>query len=123
MRSWFGKLLEISIQEHFFPIYVYQSFYFLLRIIYIIQNFQVQKNMTLKSHGLWKSFRKEKEMKWISNQADFSPLPHSLLLKKAGILSLLHVNLFPLTCRYFIHYDSSLISLHMIRTLVERLWS
>ena len=42
MTSWFGKLLEISIQEHFFPIYVYQSFYFLLRIIYIIQNFQVQ---------------------------------------------------------------------------------
>lgn len=46
MWSWFGKLLEIPIQEHFFPTYVYQSFYFLLRIIYIIQSFHVQKNMT-----------------------------------------------------------------------------
>lgn len=33
--SWFGRLLEIIIQEYFFLIYVYQSFYFLVRIIYL----------------------------------------------------------------------------------------
>ena len=95
MWSWFRKLLEISIQEHFFPVYVYQSFYFLLRIIYIIQRFQVQKNMTLKSHGFWKSFRKEKEMKWTSNQADFASLLPSLLFEKQALCLFFSVTTLP----------------------------
>lgn len=95
MWSWFGKLLEISIQEHFFPVYVYQSFYFLLRIIYIIQCFQVQKNMTLKSHGFWKSFRKEKETEWTSNQADFASLLLPLLFEKQALCLFFSVTTLP----------------------------
>lgn len=75
------RIVEISIQEHFFPIYVYQPFYFLLGIISITQCFQ-GKNMTLEPHGSWKPGTKVKEVKWTRNQADRF---HSLLLEKASI--------------------------------------
>lgn len=111
MWSWFGKLLEISIQEHFFPIYVYQSF---ISYRELFLSFRISSSKRWLWNPMVSSILLERKRRWnepVIRQTNF--ILCSLKRKHFFFLSY-NLSFSPLTCSYFIHYGDQDMNWQMV---------